>query len=167
MTSAVLRCTVEPMRRAFTMFELIVTLVVLALLSGVAFAGFTSVVGRSQAGTTQATLSSYAFEAQSLWVADAERDWPLALTRAGRDLPSDEGWSVERTSEPSGDRREVVFLVDSSDPRRVGMAVGPSPSGPACFALIEGGSVPSVWCDDDEATAGEALRGEAFGAGGL
>lgn len=145
-------------RRGFTMFEMIVTLVCISLLASISYIGFTVFVSRSQSGSGQATLSSFAAEAQSLWIADPGSDWTLALSRAGRDLPADQNWTVTPSSSASTSPTDLVFLVDPDDSRTVGVAVKTT-AARNCFALISGGAAPVVWCDNGTATGGEALLG--------
>lgn len=129
-------------RRAFTLFETVITVIVLSLLVTISYVGYTAVIRRTKESGAQAVLHSFVSEAQTLWIADrSNASWENALTRAAADLPDDKGWTFTLTDDVSPDERTIVGEIAGN---RVGLAVREGER--FCYATVAGAGSVSVGC---------------------
>jgi prepilin-type N-terminal cleavage/methylation domain-containing protein len=161
-------------KKAFTLLELIVVIVILGLLAALAIPTFARVTRRSQDASTSATISSVLRDARALMAfQEADSSWESSVVTALGEtaVPAASGLLAANYSQPgtSGEptRERPVYSVSSgvvalsmrSDSGNVcvGTASTAASAAPVCGPGFPAGSTPF--------TAGQAAQGKALADG--
>jgi prepilin-type N-terminal cleavage/methylation domain-containing protein len=173
-------------RRAFTLIELVVTIVVIGLLATIALLAFRANVDRTTESKQRQRTQQFLKEAKALYMGKIYTDptytWQQALIDASADLPTYQtnafadgvsatggtnlytgsgGWTIEAdtgASVYSSASNEIVFSVSSGV---LYVATG-SVTGKGSFGMVSQTTSPSVWtaeCSGSSCDAASAASG--------